>query len=178
MAEAVTVARPYAEAIFRLARESGTLSEWSQRLGFLAAVARDPGMQALIASPELSAAQRESLFLTVGEGRLDEPGRRLVRVLAENGRLGLLPAIAERFEELKAEHEGVLEASIYSAYPLTHEQAKALIARLERRYRRRIVARVVVEPALIGGVQVHIGDQVLDASVRGKLQALAVALQG
>jgi F-type H+-transporting ATPase subunit delta len=176
MAESTTIARPYAEAVFKLADQGGSLAAWSGVLQTLAQVAENPDMQACIANPKLTRGQLAELFLSTVKGLNDE-GRNLVQVLVENGRLALLPQIREQFEILKHQREGVLEARIVSAYPIDDSQKSALVADLERKFQRRIEASVAVDPELIGGVQVQVGDQVIDGSVRARLAAMAVALK-
>jgi len=99
-----------------------------------------------------------------------------VRTLAENRRLALLPEISRLFDLAKSQEEGVKEAVVHSAFPIDDTQVAALLKELEARFGTRLNARVEVDPSLIGGVRVAVGDQVLDASVRGKLDAMAVAL--
>ncbi|HNO72939.1 MAG TPA: ATP synthase F1 subunit delta, partial [Accumulibacter sp.] len=101
----------------------------------------------------------------------------LIDVLANNERLSALPEIAGLFEELRAAQEGVKEATIYSAFPVDDAQLKALIEDLEARFKTRLTAEVVVDQSLIGGVKIVVGDQVLDTSVRGKLESLSLALK-
>jgi len=176
MAETVTIARPYAEAAFRLAREQGALDRWSQMLHLLEIVVQDERIARSIGDPNLSSRQLESLMLGVCGEQLDGAGRNFVQVLVGNDRLGVVPAIRALFEDLKREQEGVLEAQITSAFALDDEQQSRLVRRLESKYRRKVSAQVSVDPQLIGGVKIVVGDKVLDATVRGKLDAMAVAL--
>jgi len=173
MAEIATIARPYAEAAFHLARERQVLSAWSDALGRMAQIADDPQAGALIGNPNIAPAQVEDLFRTVG-GTDVEIGN-LVHLLAENGRLACLPEIAIQFETLKRGEEGVKEGIIYSAFPLADAQLRDLKNLLEIRFGRLLLS-VTVEPALIGGVKVVVGDQVLDTSVSGKLASMRTAL--
>ena len=176
MAENVTIARPYAEAVFKLAKEKGTLSQWAKMLALLEEVVKDPHVEAYIGNPNFSAEQIESLLLGICGKKLDGMGRNFVQILAHNDRLILLPEIRELFEALKAEQEGVLEVTINSAFPLNKKQAEELVRRLKDRYQRKIVTQVSVEPELIGGIKIAVGDHVLDATVRGKLEAMRAAL--
>jgi len=177
MAEDITIARPYAEAVFRLAKQSNALTEWSGMLSLAAGVAADAQLAKLISDPNVSGAQQETLFLSVCGKQLNEQAINMVKLLIENGRLQLLPQIATLFENLKAEQEGVLEASISSAFPMDDMQTKELVKHLESRFKRKIAASVSVDPELIGGVMVVAGDEVFDASVRGKLETMAAALK-
>lgn len=176
MAEVVTIARPYAEAAFRLAQEQQQLPAWSEMLDLLARVVADPQVAEIIGHPQHTAAQMERLLLSICGDRLSPEGQRFVQVLIHNDRLPVLPAIRELYEELKARHEGVLEAHIATALPMNDAQVQDLVARLEARFQRKVEPKVTVDPELIGGVKVEIGDQVLDASVRAKLGAMAAAL--
>jgi F-type H+-transporting ATPase subunit delta len=176
MAENITLARPYAEAAFRLARETGALGPWQQALERMAAVAADPLMLECIGNPRLLPAQVAQLFLDV-VGPLSEEQRNFVRLLVDNDRLRILPEIRDLYAELKNAQEGVKEALIASAFPLDEATLKNLVASLETRFGCRIQATVSLDPELIGGVRIAVGDQVIDASVRGKLAAMAMALQ-
>jgi len=178
MAEVVTIVRPYAVAAFKLAKEKNALARWSEMLGFAAAVAADPRMQAYIENPETSAAELEKTFLAIVGDKLDETGKNLIKLLVEYGRLGLLPQVATAFEELKAQDEGVLEAEITAAVTPTDAEVQALVKRLESKFGKKIEANVKVDPEIIGGVKIIVGDTVIDASVRGQLQELAYTLKG
>ena len=175
MAESVTIARPYAEAAYRTAVEAGAQGLWSARLKRLALVAQDGEMSSVMGNPRLSAEQVANLFISLSEDS-DPVFGNFIRTLAENRRLALLPEISRLFEMAKSQDEGVKEAVVYSAFPIDDAQVAALMQQLESRFGTRLTARVVVDDSLIGGVRVAVGDQVLDASVRGKLDAMAVAL--
>jgi F-type H+-transporting ATPase subunit delta len=176
MAETVTIARPYAEAAFKLAREQNQLEPWSQMLGLLDAVVRDADVARCIADPNVSAQQLESLILGVCGDRLDGAGRNFVQVLVHNNRLLLLPEIRAMFERLRLEQEGVLEAEIYSAFEINDAQIAQLVKKLESKYQRKVRAQVSVDSTLIGGIKIVVGDNVVDATVRGKLDAMSTAL--
>ena len=177
MAEPSTVARPYAEAAFRLADEKRGLARWSEMLAALVAVARDERVQRAIADPNLSDASLAGLFIAILSGRLDGDAENFVRVLAQNDRLALLPEIRTQFEALKNEREGVVEAELQSAFELTTAQIADLVQRLEQKTGRKIKSRVTIDKALIGGVRVVLGDKVIDGSVRAQLAALETALK-
>ena len=176
MAENVTLARPYAEAAFQLAKAS-SLVAWSQSLDRMAAVTDTSEMRECISDPQLSAEQLSSLFVGVVGGDLPAEQQNFVRVLIDNDRLGVLPEIAQLFNELKNGHEGVKDAEVESAFPLDDAAVKVLVADLERKFQCRINVTVRVVPELIGGVRIAVGDEVIDASVRGKLAAMATALK-
>jgi F-type H+-transporting ATPase subunit delta len=177
MAEPSTVARPYAEAAFRLADGANALGKWSAMIGALAQVAEDKRVQTAIANPALSDAQAAGVFISILAGKLDGNAENFVRVLAENNRLELLPEIRGQFEALKDEREGVVEAEVYSAFELTDAQVADLVQRLEKRTSRKVRTKVEVDKNLIGGVKVVIGDKVIDGSARGQLAALENALK-
>ena len=177
MAEPSTVARPYAEAAFRLANASNALAKWSGMIGALAQVAEDKRVQAAIADPARSDAQAAGVFISILAGKLDAQAENFVRVLAENKRLELLPEIQLQYEVLKNEKEGVVEAEVYSAFDLNDAQIADLAQRLEKRTGRKVRAKVQVDKELIGGVKVVIGDKVIDGSARGQLVALENALK-
>jgi F-type H+-transporting ATPase subunit delta len=176
MAEPLTIARPYAEAVFKLARDSNDLARWSRTLEVLEILVADPQMQAAIGDPNLGAQQLEALILGVAGEAVDGAGRNFVQVLITNDRLALMSEIRALFEELRRQHEGILEARIISALPIDDHQRAELVARLEAKHGRKVSAQVEVDPKLIGGVRIVIGDKVIDATVRGKLDAMVAAL--
>ncbi|MBI4754771.1 MAG: F0F1 ATP synthase subunit delta [Betaproteobacteria bacterium] len=180
MAENVTIARPYADAAFQMAHSDGALDAWSGALERLAAIAADPAMRECFARPNLSAADRARLVTDVAsdaDATLTAEQGNFIALLAENNRLALLPEIRQLFDDLKDAHEGIREAAIDSAFPLDDATTAALVSDLERKFGCRIQARVTVDPELIGGVKIALGDQVIDASVRGKLAAMALAIK-
>ena len=177
MAETVTIARPYAEALYRLASETKALDQWSEMLAAASAVANDETMRDAIGNPKLTRADVEAIFLSVLGKRLNAAGENLVRLLVHNGRLAVLPQIAALFEKLRAEQSGVMEADIASAFPLAAAQIEELAALLEKRFARKVTTRVSVDPELLGGVKIIAGDVVIDASVRGQLDKMAFALK-
>ncbi len=175
MAEMITIARPYAEAAFKFARDAQALPAWSEALGRLAEVAATGAAHDLIGHPGIPAAKVAAIVAETAGG-LDAAQTNFVRLLADNERLAVVGAIAGLFEGLRNEHEGVLEAAISSAFPIDAVQVDSIVATLAQRYGRRIKASVSVDPELIGGVSVRVGDEVIDASVRGKLAQMASAL--
>jgi F-type H+-transporting ATPase subunit delta len=177
MAETRTIARPYAEAVFKLAKTSGSLPVWSEMLQLLAAIAMDEQIKVLIGNPKVPPKRLGELLLGICGDKLTDEGRNFVLLLAENGRIVVLPEVSEMFEQLKTRHDGVLDAKVTSAFAMSDAQLKDLVADLEARFKRKIEAKVSIDPELIGGVKVEVGDEVLDASVRAKLEAMAVALK-
>ncbi|MEP7180811.1 MAG: F0F1 ATP synthase subunit delta [Betaproteobacteria bacterium] len=173
MAELTTIARPYAEAAFRLARDQHALPAWSEMLQFVSAVVADPRMAAALDDPKATAADKEARLLGVCGDRLDPLGRNFVRVLVAGDRVGVVAQIAALFDALKNDAEGVAKATIESAFPLTDAQVAELKSALEKRFGKRIDATVSVLPALIGGARVSVGDTVIDGSVAAQLDAMA-----
>ena len=175
MAEPSTVARPYAEAAFKLAQGSNTLAKWSEMLAALAMVSRDSRVRAAVGDPNLSDAKVAGLFISVLS--LTGEGENFVRVLAQNGRLGLLPEIRTQFDSLRNEREGVIEAEVISAFELSGAQLADLVQRLEKKMGKKIKAKVQLDKELIAGVKVVLGDKVIDGSARAQLGALETALK-
>lgn len=176
MAENRTLARPYAEAVYQLARDEKQLGPWEQALARLARVAEDPQVQALVGNPKVTPPQLGQLFIDVAGG-LTDAQKNFMRTLVDNERALVLPEIHQLFAQLKNRHEGVKQAHITSAFPLDEPTLKQLIAGLEPRFKGKLDATVSVDPELIGGVKIAVGDEVIDASVRGKLEAMATALK-
>ena len=176
MAEIATIARPYAEAMFRAALEKGALAPVAEGLALAAAIARDEQMHSLLLNPKVSAQQKKDLFDAAAGSRLDDITKRTLAILVDGHREVLIGSIAEQFEELKHEHEKVLRARITSAQPLTDAQRDEIVAALEKRHGRKIEAELDVDPQLLGGARVQIGDQVIHASVRDALAQMAAAL--
>jgi len=175
MAELATIARPYAEAVFDLAAQTNSLDGWSAALARLAQLAMDPGVRSLIGNPRVTDGQLADLFMSQG-GESVSGARNFVATLAENGRLGVLPQVRELFEELKNERQGVVDAEIATAFPLSDADLGAVVTGLERRFKRKVHPSVRVDDNLIGGVRIRVGDEVIDGSVRAKLAAMSSAL--
>jgi F-type H+-transporting ATPase subunit delta len=176
MAEIATVARPYAEAAFEAALDKHSLGSTADSLQLLAAIARNEQMRFVLSDPRVSAEQKKELFADVTGGKLDEVARNLLAVLVDNHRELLLAEIEEQFEALKRDHERVVRARITSAQPLTDQQRADIVGALERRYGKKVEAQVDVDPQLLGGARVQVGDQVIHASVRDALAQMAAAL--
>ncbi len=177
MAEITTIARPYAEAAFSLAREGNALPVWSEMLRFGAAVVADPQMARALDNPLLDSAAKESLLLSIAGDRINAQGRSFLHVLVESDRLGALPAIAVQFDALKDAADGVAKALIETAYPLEGTDLQDMQAALEKRFGRKIEATVEVHPELIGGARITVGDTVIDATVQEQLRAMATKLR-
>jgi len=176
MTERTTLARPYAEAVFRLAHERKTLAAWSEMLQLAAAVTADPQVAALIDNPRVAREQFVAFFLDVTGKKLDKDAANFIRLLSENHRLVLLPEITALYELLRAQTEGRVEAEVVSASAVSAAQLKDIAAALKKRLGRDIDLSTRIDPALIGGIVIRAGDLVIDGSVQGKLRALATHL--
>jgi len=170
MAELSTVARPYAEALFGAASaDPAGLAGWAELVAEMAQVAANPDVREAMSDPRLDDAQRAGLFAGLLKSALPQGARNFLELLAQNDRLLLLPEISAQFQALKNRHEGTAVAEIASAFELSDAQVKELLAGLERKFGVRLKAQVTVDPSLIGGVRVAVGDQVLDTSVQAQL---------
>lgn len=176
MAELSTIARPYAVAAYNLAKEQKDLGRWSDMLSLMSGVVEDDAMQAFISDPKVLKSNLESVFLDICGNHLSDNGQNLVKLLVEYGRLSLLPAISAAFEALKAKDEGVLQAEIISAVALEEKESKEIIQKLESRFEKKIEVENRVDPELIGGMKIVVGDTVIDTSVQSQLQNLAYTL--
>jgi F-type H+-transporting ATPase subunit delta len=178
MAELSTIARPYAEALFRVASAdagAGAMKKWSDLVNQMGAVAADPDMARVIADPRFTGDQIYAVF--VGAlGELDGHAQNFVRALIENDRLGVMPEVATQFKQLLGAKEGVADAQITSAFPMDEHTVSALVASLERKFAIKLNPIVTVDADLIGGVRVVVGDRVLDTSVRTRLDAMKAVL--
>ncbi|AJX31834.1 F0F1 ATP synthase subunit delta [Burkholderia oklahomensis] len=177
MAELATIARPYAEALFRVA-EGGDIAAWSTLVQELAQVAHLPEVLSVASSPKVSRAQVSELLLAAVKAPLatSAEAKNFVGMLVENHRIALLPEISAQFDELKNAREGAADALIVSAFPLEGAQLAELVENLERRFKRKLKPTIEVDASLIGGVRVTVGDEVLDTSVRARLAGMQVAL--
>ena len=171
--DATTIARPYAEAVFQRAVETDKLDLWSEMLGLLGTAVANPELSEVLGNPDLTRDQKAELMLEIGGGRLSDEGENLVKLLAENGRLGVLPEIAEAYEQRKAEHEGTVDVVVTTAFPLKPAQEQALASALKTKLGREVRISSEENPGLIGGFRLRAGDMVIDGSVSGQLDQLA-----
>ena len=173
MAELSTVARPYAEALFAAAHsDKAKLATWSEQIQILADIAAMPDVQAAMGDPRLEDAQRINIFLSLDKAGVDQALKNFVSLLVSNDRLLLLPIIAIQFQALKDKAEGVAQADITSAFPMSDTQVADLIGLLEPKFGLKLKPHVTIDASLIGGVRVAVGDQVLDTSVQAQLQRM------
>ena len=175
MAEFATVARPYAEALFRVA-QNGDMAAWSALVGELAQIGANPDLQAYAGNPTVTQAQLADTIASLVKSPLNAEANNFIAMLAENGRIALLPEIGAQFAVLKNAQAGAADATVYSAFDLTAEQLDQLVATLEKKFGRKLNPTVDIDTSLIGGVRVVVGDEVLDTSVRAKLQQMHNAL--
>ncbi|QSA96081.1 F0F1 ATP synthase subunit delta [Methylococcus sp. EFPC2] len=176
MSEVATLARPYAVAAYKRARETGTAEQWSTALGLLAQVIAEPRIAAAASNPKAKKEQFVEAVLDLCGGHLDDEARSFVRILVANRRIGLAGAIRDQFEQYKAQDEGYVDVRVATAYPLEEEEHKQLAEVLKKNLGREPRLDVHVDESLIGGVLIKAGDRVIDASVRGQLQRLAKRL--
>ena len=173
MAELATIARPYAEAVFALADKAGTLADWSRMLGAMADAAGNAEVRSLLTNPNVKTAELVDLFLAVSKDALTPEAKSFVQTLAENRRIAVLPQLRDLYEELKNERESTVEAHVASAFEIGQAELATLVADLEKRFKRKVQPAVTIDKDLIGGVRIEVGDEVIDGSVRGKLNAMA-----
>ena len=175
MAEFATLARPYAEAMFQVA-QNGDLAQATAELDALATVAANPQMRQFADAPTAAEAQVFDVITSVTALPLSDASKNLLRTVIANGRLAVLPEIATQFRMLVNERSGVSDATVYSAFPIEPAPLADLVISLERRFKRRLNATVQLQPDLIGGIRVVVGDEVLDTSVKARLEQMKAAL--
>jgi len=175
MAELATIARPYAEALFKAAPEAEA-SAWVNQMVALGAVAADPQLKALADNPKVTQNQVFDVMTAAAKVTLAPALANFLRTVLENSRLAALPNMAEQFQTLVQARQGVSEAVIYSAYPIDAGQMADIVGPLEKRFGRKLQAKVELEPELIGGVRVVVGDEVLDTSVKARLERMKSSL--
>lgn len=173
MAEAITIARPYANAVFNIANDKGELKAWSELLAVFAQCVEDGEIAQMIASPSVTDEQVIDLMANVTGETVNDEARHLLMLLAENNRLSLLGDIAVIYEELRAEAEQVMTADVSAAKPLTEEQEANISAALKKRTGRDVTLNVEVDESLLGGAVIRAGDLIIDGSALGKLNRLA-----
>lgn len=175
MAELATVARPYAEALFRVA-QAGNLAAWSDMVSELAQIGSHAEVLAYARNPKVSDSDVAATIQALLKSPLNAEAQNFLSMLIENGRIELLPEIGAQFQLLKNSAEGAADAEITSAFDMSAAQVAELVNTLEKKFSRKLNPNVTVDPSLIGGVRVVVGDEVLDTSVRARLQQMRVAL--
>ena len=178
MAEIATLARPYANALFDLARDDSALNEWSNMLSVLLGVVEQEKVEIFLEAPENSAKEKALRLSELCGEEIDDRARKLLLARAEHDRLILLSEISRQFESLKAEAERLLAVRIQSARELSQNQIESFSGALKRRYGKEISLEIHVNKDLIGGAVITAGDMVIDGSIRGKLNKLRDSLAG
>jgi F-type H+-transporting ATPase subunit delta len=174
MAELATIARPYAEALFKAARaDLAAADAWLQPL---AQVASNEQLQAFAANPNVSGTQVFDMLSGVAKVSLSEHGKNFLSTVIDNGRVSALPEIAAQFRALKNAQSGSSDAIVQSAFPIEGAALADVSALLEKRFGRKLNAKVQLVPELIGGIRVVVGDEVLDTSVQSRLEQMKTAL--
>ncbi|MBA0215247.1 F0F1 ATP synthase subunit delta [Pectobacterium brasiliense] len=176
MSEFVTVARPYAKAAFDFAVENQALDRWQNMLAFSAEVARNEQIAELL-SGAVAPIELAKTFIAVCGDQLDEAGQNLIRVMAENGRLPVLPEVLEQFIQLRATLESTVDVDVISASTLSEQQLSKIAAAMEKRLSRKVKLNCKIDKSVMAGVVIRAGDMVIDGSIRGRLERLADVLQ-
>ena len=177
MAEISTIARPYAVAIFNLAKEEKALSKWSDMLSLMSGIVENEDINSFINDSKILDEDREKLILNICGDKINSSGKNLIKLLVEYKRLLILSAITLLFEELKDKDEGVIEAEIIMAEQPDKKLVAKLLQSLEKRFNKKIEGKVVIDKSIVGGTKIVVGDTVIDASVRGQLDNLAYTLK-
>ena len=172
MAELATIARPYAEALFK----AGGNAAAAQQVSALAVAAADARLRQYAANPKVEATAVYDLMVSVVKDSLQPKVQNFLRAVLDNGRLDALPEIAAQFHALVNAQSGISDATVYSAFPIDSAQLADVVVSLEKRFARKLNASVVVQPELIGGIRVVVGDEVLDTSVKARHEQMKVAL--
>ena len=173
MAEATTIARPYAQAVFQLANDSGKLANWSDVLALLDAAVSDDAVSAVISNPNVASDQLVELLSAICGSKLDKEGKNFLKVLAENSRLNVISEIAANFDELKAESEKTVKAEVVSAFELTAPQQTKLAAALKKRLGCEVEINTTVDKSIVGGAIIRAGDMIIDGSITAQLDRLS-----
>jgi len=176
MSELPTLARPYAEAVFKTAVESKSTKEWSGMLEFLSVVMQDKEIAAIIANPRVSQEKMTQLLLDICQDQLSKEGENFLKLLVQNDRLILAPQIAELYESYKADFEGYVDVDVISAYALSKDEQNKFAKTLEKQLDKKVHITTSIDKTLIGGFLAKAGDRVIDGSIRGQLQQLAKKL--
>jgi len=175
MAELATIARPYAEALFKAAPAAES-QVWVDQMKALGAVAADPQIKSLADNPKVTESQVFDVIVAAANVTLAPALANLLRTVLENGRLVALPAMVEQFQTLIQARQGVAQAHVFSPYPIDAAQQADIIGPLEKRFGRKLEVTVELDPSLIGGVRVVVGDEVLDTSVKARLERMKSSL--
>ena len=176
MSDFTTAARPYANAVYDIAHQGSSLESWGDALANLAAVITDEQINRLLDDPELGKKQKGELVIQVLGNKLTEKQQNLVKLMAENGRLKLMPDVLAQFEAARAKAENKLEAQVISAFELSAQQTDELVNTLKNKLGCDITLTTTIDESLIGGVIIKAGDTIIDASMKSQLDSLALSL--
>lgn len=177
MTELATLARPYAAAVFKQAKDSKSTGTWSEELALLNAIVTNDDMTKLVNNPKIEKAKLAEFIIGLTDSKLSKEGINFLKLLIQNNRLSLLPDIVRLYEQEKADAEGYLEVEVLTAFPFTKESNQKFNKTLVKAFKKDIHMKVTVDKSLIGGVVVRAGDKVIDGSIKGQLQQLQKALQ-
>jgi F-type H+-transporting ATPase subunit delta len=178
MSELTTAARPYARAVFEMAKETDSLTDWSESLSFMGSIAANEDVAALLETPKMAKQAGADAFIQLCDDKLDDKAQNLVKTLAENNRIKLFPEISALFEVLKDEAEGSIEVIVTTAKKLTKAEEKSIATALKKRLGREVKLKVSIDKALLGGAIIKAGDLVIDGSIQGRLNKMTVAMAG
>ena len=176
MTDFTTAARPYANAVYDIANKASALDSWGDALANLGAVVSDVHMSRLLNNPEMGKQQKGDMLIKVLGDKLDEQQRNLVKLMAENGRLSIMPDVRDQFEVARAKAENKVEAEVVSAFELTAQQTDELVNTLKNKLGCDVTLTTTVDESLIGGVVIKAGDTIIDASMKSQLDSLALSL--
>ncbi len=177
MSELATLARPYAAAVFKRAKETQSATKWSKSLAFMSDILKNKDISVVVDNPKVDKQRLSELLLDICQGHVNEESENFLKLLVHNNRLRLVPTIAKLFEAFKADDEGYLEVEVLTAYALSKEAKQEFTATLEKNLGKKIHMNVAVDKSLIGGVLVRAGDKVIDVSIKGRLQYMQKALK-
>ena len=176
MSDFTTAARPYARAVYQLAQETSSVDNWGDALVLLAAVSNDAAMISIIDKPQLSRENKGEQLINVVKDKVNAQQINLIKLMAENGRLKILPYVADQYEIYRAEAEGKIDAEVFSAFELSAEQENTIIKTLKNKLGREVSLTTSIDKSLIGGVVIKAGDTIIDGSMKAQLESLALTL--
>jgi F-type H+-transporting ATPase subunit delta len=176
MTDFTTAARPYANAVYDIANQAGALDSWGDALANLSTLVSDVQMSELLNNPGMDKQQKGDMLIQVLGDKLDEQQKNLVKLMAENGRLSIMPDVRDQFEVARAKAENKVEAEVVSAFELTAQQTDELVNTLKNKLGCDVTLTTTVDESLIGGVVIKAGDTIIDASMKSQLDSLALSL--
>ncbi len=176
MSDLTTLARPYAQAVFKLAKKEKSTEKWSEALTFLSLLMQDAAMLTVVKNPKIPKQRIIQLILDIAEGKFNDKTVNFIKLLVHYDRLLLSPQIAELFEQYKSEDEGYVDVELKSAFALTKAEENSMIDTLEKILQKTVHMNANVDKTLIGGFLARAGDIVIDGSIKGRLQQLSKRL--